>query len=192
MSLDPNTEKSADMGADNGKMNGISGINAMALNAFLVIIAVLVFQFFFRLVNNTMDTFGSFFTGRNILIWVGYALIFAILYGKFACHCCSPKKKARIPIVGNGSGEGRSFISRLLNALLFALLACALYWFSLELVRATGFADADGDGVKDSEDVLAATLLFVAYAVLKGGGAEEGGDDATDPGGRTGISSGGR
>lgn len=197
MSLDPNAEKSAlpgdgKSGGDKANRNGLSGMNALALNTFLVVIAVLVFQFFFRLVNGAMDTYGYFFTGRNILILVGYALIFAILYGKFACHCCNPMKKSRIPLGEMGRRSDRSFINRLLNALLFALLACALFWFILELVRASGYADTDGDGVKDSEDVLAASLLFVAYAVLKGGGAEEGGDDAADPGGQTGISSGGR
>ena len=197
MSLDPNAEKSAlpgdgKSGGDKANRNGLSGMNALALNTFLVIIAVLVFQFFFRLVNAAMDTYGSFFTGRNILILVGYALIFAILYGKLACHCCNPKKKSRMPVVEIRQGSGGSFINRVLNGLLFALLACALIWFLLELAKASGYTDADGDGVKDSGDVLAASLLFVAYAVLKGGGAEEGGDDATDPGGRTGISSGGR
>lgn len=52
MSLDPNAEKSAypgagKSGADNANRNGLSGMNALALNTFLVVIAVLVFQFFF-------------------------------------------------------------------------------------------------------------------------------------------------
>lgn len=190
MSNDPNADVSKS-GSSSGAVTGPSGLNLLVLNTILVVLAVLIFQLFFRLVNGALSSMGSYFTLRNILIMLGFALLFAFLYGKFAGLCCNRKKKARIPI-NVDPGESRSFINRILNALLFALLACAVIWFGLELVDATGYTDTDGDGVKDTVDILFIAIVFASALAVKGGGGEEGGDDATDPGGQTGLSSGGR
>lgn len=159
-------------------------------NTLIVVIAVVVVQFFVHLFSSSIAGFGDYLI-RNGLYVVIYAVVFAYMYEKVSALWRPGCRNAFLRTTIKPDPVSKLTANKLLNSALFSITIFIIASMIKYFGTGGGLTDTDGEGVADTFDGVEAIIVVASGLAAELGGKTESDTDEGDKGAKSGTGTGG-
>jgi len=174
-------------------MSPVTEVNSpfnLVRNTLMVILAVVVVQFFVHVLSSSIDAFGSYLI-RNGLYLVIYAVVFAYMYDKVSALWRPGRPNAFLRSTIKPDPVSKLTANKLLNSAFFSVTIFIIASLVKYFGETGGFGDTDGEGIADTFDGVEVIILIASGLAAESGGKTESDTDENDKGVKAGSGTGG-